>query len=68
VSENVTPILSLVDKDLNQMHFYADGTFTDVPKGMMVANYIPLMILRFKAIIREIANDYLPVIKGDHHE
>ena len=60
----MTPILSLIDKDLNQMHFYADGTFTGVPKGMMVANYIPLMILRFMANLKIIMDDYLPLING----
>ena len=58
------PILSKIDKDLNQMDFYADGTFTGVPETMTVGNYIPLIINRFQAIIREVSGDYLPLING----
>jgi len=60
----MTPILSIIDKDLNQMDFYADGTFTGVPKGIQVANYIPLIFLRLKANLKIIMNDYLPFING----
>jgi len=60
----MTPILSiLVDKD-KEMHFYADGTFTGVPDNMKVANYIPLIIKRFQAIIKEVSGDYLPLKNG----
>jgi hypothetical protein len=57
------PMLSILYEG-KEIHFYADGSSSNVPEGMQVANYIPLIIRRFQAIIREIANDYLPVIKG----